>query len=126
MENLQMYLHQTKIMQIIVLSMHFHVTLRCTAKIWRMISPCFKIRYAEDKKLIPHKIYFFNLCYNLWSAICRKTRYPACNYMFKVNNRNNWTSCEICSKLTKRHQNDSNGVVLVSLWLTLNIFLTLF
>ena len=66
-----MYLHQTKIMQIIVLSMHFHVTLRCIAKIWRMIiSSYLKIRYAEDKKIIPHKIYFFILRYNVWSAIC--------------------------------------------------------
>ena len=63
--------------------------------------------------------------------------------MFKVNNRNTRTMCEICSKLAiktserrqcvehvqskhKRHQNDANGVVLVSLMLTLNIFRTLF
>ena len=26
--------------------------------------------------------------------------YPAGNYMFKVNNRNTRTRCEICSKLT--------------------------
>ena len=38
--------------------------------------------------------------------------------MFKVNNRNTRTRCEICSKLII-------GVVLVSLLLTLNIFLTL-
>ena len=36
------------------------------------------------------------------------------------------TRCEICSKLTKRHQNDAIGVALVSLLLTLNIFHTLF
>ena len=28
------------------------------------------------------------------------TYYPAGNYMFKVNNRNTRTKCEICSKLT--------------------------
>ena len=45
--------------------------------------------------------------------------YPAGNYMFKVNNRNTRTRCEICSRLTiKTH--------LVSLLLTLNIFHTLF
>ena len=27
-------------------------------------------------------------------------RFPAGNYMFKVNNRNTRTRCEICSKLT--------------------------
>ena len=27
---------------------------------------------------------------------------PAGNYMFKVNNRNSRTRCEICSKLTKK------------------------
>ena len=29
-----------------------------------------------------------------------KTTIPAGNYMFKVNNRNTRTRCEICSKLT--------------------------
>ena len=29
-----------------------------------------------------------------------KGYYPAGNYMFKVNNRNTRTRCEICSKLT--------------------------
>ena len=28
------------------------------------------------------------------------SNYPAGNYMFKVNNRNTRTRCEICSKLT--------------------------
>ena len=31
------------------------------------------------------------------------------NYMFKVNNRNIRTMCEICSKLTIRHQNDESN-----------------
>ena len=39
--------------------------------------------------------------------------------LFKVNNRNFRTNCEICSKL--RHQTDDNDVVLVSLSLTLNV-----
>ena len=29
--------------------------------------------------------------------------------MFKVNNKNTRTRCEICSKLTIRYQNDANG-----------------
>ena len=55
---------------------------------------------------------------------------PANNYMFKVNNKNTRSRCEICSKLTiktpeRRHENDVNGFVLVFLLLTLNIFHTL-
>ena len=32
--------------------------------------------------------------------------YPANIYLFKVNNRNTRKRCEICSKLTIKHQND--------------------
>ena len=45
--------------------------------------------------------------------------HPVGNYMFKVNNRNSRTRCEICSKLTIT-------TVLVFLILTLNIFHSLF
>ena len=45
--------------------------------------------------------------------------YPAGNYMFKVNNRNTRTGCEICSKLTIKTQQWS--LLLIS-----NIFHTLF
>ena len=45
---------------------------------------------------------------------------PVDNYMFKVNNSNIETGCEIYPKLTV------NGVVLVSLMSTLNIFHTFF
>ena len=47
--------------------------------------------------------------------------YPTGNYIFKVNNRNSTTRCEICSKLTIKA-----GVDLISLLITLNIFHTLF
>ena len=47
---------------------------------------------------------------------------PAGNYMFKVNNRNTGTRCEICSKLTIKIKVKVN----VSLLLTLNIFHTWF
>ena len=43
--------------------------------------------------------------------------YPAGNYMYKVNNRNIRTRCEICSKLAIKR---------LSLLLTLNIFHTFF
>ena len=49
---------------------------------------------------------------------------PAGNYMFKVNNRNTRTRCEICWKLTIKIP-EATGVVLVSFLLTLNIFHTL-
>ena len=39
---------------------------------------------------------------------------PASNYMFKVNNRNTRTRCEICSKLTIKTPEDAIGVVFVS------------
>ena len=45
--------------------------------------------------------------------------------MFKVNNRKNRKRCEICSKLTIKTPEDTIGVVLVSLLLTLNLFHTL-
>ena len=44
--------------------------------------------------------------------------YPAGNYMFKVNNRNARTRCEICSKLTiktpERRQWCHSGVFIVN------------
>ena len=46
--------------------------------------------------------------------------YPVGIYLLKVNNRNTRTRCEICSKLTIKTMD--NGVVLVSLLLTLNNF----
>ena len=46
------------------------------------------------------------------------TLIPANIYLFKVDNRYNRKRCEICSKLTKKHQNDVNDVVLVFLSLT--------
>ena len=46
--------------------------------------------------------------------------FPVGNYMFKVNNRDPWTRCEICSKLTiktpeQRHWRRS-GVFIVTFW----------
>ena len=47
-----------------------------------------------------------------------QTSYPASNYLFKVNNRNTRTRCEICSKLTiktpERRQWGLSGVFIVS------------
>ena len=47
-------------------------------------------------------------------------------FMHKVNNRNARKRREICSKLTKRPQNNIIDVALVSSLLTLNIFHTFF
>ena len=61
-----------------------------------------------------------------WSP-CKGLKYFLVgNCMFEVNNRNIRTRCEMYSKLTIKHQNGANGVVLVSFLLTLNIFHTLF
>ena len=51
---------------------------------------------------------------------------PANIYLFKVKNRNTRKRCETCSKLTIKHQNGFNDIVLVFLLLTLNIFHTIF
>ena len=56
---------------------------------------------------------------------------PARNYLFKVSNLSTRIRCESCSilrmsMLTIFNINDVNGVVLVSLLLTVNIFQTLF
>ena len=51
--------------------------------------------------------------------------YIANNYLFKVNNRNTRTSCEICSKVTKKTP-EQRHVVLLSSLLNLNKFHTLF
>ena len=57
-----------------------------------------------------------------WRALALDLLVEIC--MFKGNNRNTRTRCEICSKLTIQQR--CIGVVLVSLMLTLNIFHTLF
>ena len=58
---------------------------------------------------------------------------PAGNYMFKVNNRNTITKCEICSKFTIKtpyskltNKTPERDIVLVSLLLTWNIFHNVF
>ena len=48
------------------------------------------------------------------------------NYMFKVHNKNTGARCEICSTLTTKTLEWCIGVILVSLFLNLNIFHTLF
>ena len=49
----------------------------------------------------------------------RNVNFPANIYFFKVNNRNPGKRCEICSKLTLKHQNDVSDVVLLFLLLIL-------
>ena len=45
-------------------------------------------------------VVLFMALYFFQCAIAIQRRIPAGNYMFKVNNRNIRTSCELCSKLT--------------------------
>ena len=101
-----------------------HLRLSCFT-IFRVLPP--------QRSLTRSKIRF---CSVANAAECREIlkwnelNYSLCstsNYMFKVNNRNTRTRCELCSKLTiKTPQNDAIGVVLVSLLLTLNVFHSLF
>ena len=49
----------------------------------------------------------------------RLTTGPANIYFFKVNNRNNKITFEMCFKLTKKNQNEAIDVVLVSLSLSI-------
>ena len=50
-------------------------------------------------------------CFYIFSII------PANKYILTVSNRNIGKRCEICSKVTIKHQNDVNDVVLVSSWI---------
>ena len=79
-------------------------------------------------EVTPETVFFIRIFFLLsfsHISFCRKQVkiIPARNYMFKVNNRNTRTRCEICSKLTIK---TLERRVLVSLLLTLNIFQTLF
>ena len=51
----------------------------------------------------------------------RNVNFPANIYFFKVNNRNPGKRCEICSKLTLKHQNDVSDVLLFLLLILLTI-----
>ena len=84
-------------------------------------------RSKKSLKLTKKKIMVLFIQYHAKREVyCERTVYPAGNYMFKVNNRNTKTRCEICSKLTiktpERRQWRRSGVFVV----TLNIFHTLF
>ena len=58
-------------------------------------------------------------CYGKDSRITETWRITAGNYIFKVNNRNTRTGVKYVEQsLQLRHQNDTTGVVLVSLLLT--------
>ena len=63
------------------------------------------IKYYVEERL--NRNYEVNMSY-----------FPAGNYMFKVNNRNTRTKCEICSKLTiktpERRQWRRSGVFIVN------------
>ena len=62
-----------------------------------------------------------NLCTCVLKPYQKKSAAISCS---KLTIENTWKKCEICSKLTIKH--DASDVVLVSLLLTLNIYHTLF
>ena len=82
---------------------------------------CEPRRLSEEKDISLALFSLHQRCENMKTI---PTNNPAGICMFKVNNRNTRTRCEICSKLKKDTR--PTGVVLVSLLLTLNIFHTLF
>ena len=51
----------------------------------------------------------------------RNVNFPANIHFFKVNNRRTRKRCEICSKLTLKHQNDVSDVLLFLLLILLTI-----
>ena len=68
---------------------------------------------------------FFYVQFRINFSFCTFSRHFLANiYSFKFNNRSIRKRCEICSKLTIKHQNNVNDAVLVFLLLTLNIFHT--
>ena len=70
------------------------------------------------------------IVYDFLLVCCKTTFTDNLNHskylLLQVNNRSTRAKCEICSKLTIKHQNDAIGFFLVSLLLSLNIFHTLF
>ena len=75
-----------------------------------------------------HKVFcyivFHKVFYNITSLVFYYI--PASNYMFKGNKKSTRTRCEIYSKLTIKTPEDVIDVILESLFLSLNIFYTLF
>ena len=69
-------------------------------------------RYANFFTSTLSKVHWLQLA---WVSSCH---FPAGNYMFKVNNKDTRTTCEICSKLTiktpERHHRRSSGVFIVN------------
>ena len=48
----------------------------------------------------PKLFFWISHCVDLFNNSTKYDKYPAGNYMFKVNNKNTRIGCEICSKLT--------------------------
>ena len=69
-------------------------------------------RYANFFTSTLSKVHWLQL------ASVSSCHFPACNYMFKVNNRNTRTRCEICSKLPIKtpewHHCHRSGVFIVN------------
>ena len=79
-------------------------------------------RILNKRKYVPVVDYLLNVVsnfgvfFNIFISVI-----PTNMYFFKVKNKNTRNRYEICSKLTKKHQDDFVDVVLVFLSLTLNI-----
>ena len=77
----------------------------------------FYFYYYLSRYFYLHYFYFiYILCASFFS------HYPTGVYLFKVNNGNTWTICEICSKLTIKTRQQQIDIVLASLASTLNTF----
>ena len=77
-------------------------------------------RYANFFTSTLSKVHWLQL------ASVSSCHFPACNYMFKVNNRNTRPRCEICSKLTIKTPEWHHCLPSDVLLLILNIFHTFF
>ena len=87
----------------------------------RLHSTCkFSLSVNGGEKLSPFKhIFLFTIPFSFQPSLPNvKWRNPAGNCMFKVNNRNTRTRCEICSKLTikipERRQWRHSGIFIVN------------
>ena len=87
-------------------------------------------------RITPNRSTFYAVC--LWRcyrkhacklcfvAASELLHYPAGNCMYKANDKNTRSKCEICSKLTIKTPEWRHWFILMSLLLTLNIFHSLF
>ena len=81
--------------------------------------------YFHNVSASSYSFYTKNILWRSCKVAWTKWNYSAGIYLFKVDNENTRTVCEIYTKLTIRLQNEVIDIVLVFLLLTLNRFHTL-